>query len=132
MVGLFLAFGPPALLAKSESPAFCASCHVMEDQHKAWAHSIHKNIKCVDCHLPNTGPIRHYVWKGIDGMKDFAYFHTKTYKEPIALSAHGKKVVQENCTQCHAGVIDHMMDKKRQCWDCHRKQTHKGTALSKD
>ena len=32
-VGLFLALGPPGLLAKSETPDFCASCHVMESQY---------------------------------------------------------------------------------------------------
>ena len=52
--GLFLALGPPGLLAKSETPDFCASCHVMEAQYESWFHhGAHKRIRCVDCHLPN-------------------------------------------------------------------------------
>ena len=35
-VGLFAMLGPPRLLAKSEMPDFCASCHVMESQYEAW------------------------------------------------------------------------------------------------
>jgi len=48
---LFILLGPPQLLAKSESADFCASCHVMEDQHTAWQNSgAHRRIRCVDCH----------------------------------------------------------------------------------
>lgn len=38
-LGLFLLLGPPQLLAKSESPAFCASCHVMKPQYEAYMHN---------------------------------------------------------------------------------------------
>ena len=29
VLGIFVAFGPPGLYAKSESPEFCGSCHVL-------------------------------------------------------------------------------------------------------
>ena len=74
-ITLFILIGPPKLLAKSESPDFCASCHVMEEEFTAWQHSgAHRRLKCVDCHLPNSNPVSHYMWKSIDGMKDVVIF----------------------------------------------------------
>src|SRR3990172_883457 len=119
-VMLFVLLGPPKLLAKSESPDFCASCHVMEDQYTAWRHSgAHSRIKCVDCHLPNGNPVEHYVWKSIDGMKDVVYFHSGRVPETITLSSHGGEVVQANCIKCHRETVARM-DQTRKCWGCHR------------
>jgi cytochrome c nitrite reductase small subunit len=124
---VFLLLGPPHLLAKSESPAFCASCHVMEDEHAAWDHAgAHRRIRCVDCHLPNGGPIGHYFWKSIDGMKDVLFFHSGQIPERIVLSSHGTKVVQENCLRCHEETVSRM-DTTRQCWSCHRGLQHRLT-----
>ena len=126
---LFLLIGPPKLLARSESPEFCASCHVMEEQHTAWRHSgAHSRSKCVDCHLPNGNTVEHYVWKSIDGMKDLISFHTGMVPEPITLSAHGKRVVQANCARCHEETVC-LMDTTRQCWSCHRQMRHRMTRV---
>jgi cytochrome c nitrite reductase small subunit len=76
---LFLAFGPPKLLAKSDQPAFCVQCHVMEAQYEAWSHAgAHRRKMCVDCHLPNDNATIHYIWKAIDGMKDVVIFYSGT------------------------------------------------------
>lgn len=123
----FLLFGPPQLLAKSESPAFCASCHVMEEQHTAWSHAgAHRRIRCVDCHLPNGNALSHYVWKSIDGMKDVISFHSGHVPERITLSSHGATVVQSNCIRCHEAAVVNM-DTSRQCWGCHRQLRHRLT-----
>lgn len=125
----FLLVGPPQLLAKSESPAFCASCHVMEEQHTAWSHAgAHRRIRCVDCHLPNGNHLTHYVWKAIDGMKDVISFNTNMVPERITLSRHGAKVVQANCIRCHEQTVS-MMDTTRQCWTCHRQLRHRQTGI---
>jgi cytochrome c nitrite reductase small subunit len=125
----FLLVGPPQLLAKSESPAFCASCHVMEEQHTAWSHAgAHRRIRCVDCHLPNGNHLIHYVWKSIDGMKDVISFQTGMVPERITLSHHGAKVVQANCIRCHEQTVSHM-DTTRQCWTCHRQLRHRQTGI---
>lgn len=129
-VGLFLALGPPRLLAKSESPLFCASCHVMEDQYEAWFHQgAHRRKACVDCHLPNGNAVSHYAWKAIDGMKDVVVFNSGRVPENIRISAHGRAVVRANCVRCHETAVE-MIDHGRLCWDCHRRITHARTAAA--
>lgn len=124
---LFLLLGPPQLLAKSESSAFCASCHVMEDQYTAFMHSgAHRRFRCVDCHLPGENAAMHYLWKSIDGMKDVIFFYSGHVPERITLSNHGAKVVKANCIRCHSALVS-QMDTSRDCWKCHRGITHTGT-----
>lgn len=127
LLGLFLLFGPPQLLAKSESPAFCASCHVMKPQYTAYVHNgAHRRLKCVDCHLPNDTLVSHYIWKSIDGMKDVVVFNTGTVPERITISDHGAAVLKANCIRCHNTLVS-QMDTSRKCWSCHRRITHAGT-----
>lgn len=127
LFGLFLLLGPPHLLAKSESPDFCASCHVMEAQHTAFMHNgAHRRLKCVDCHLPNENLAAHYIWKSIDGMKDVVVFNSGKVPERITISAHGAAVLKANCIRCHETLVS-QMDKSRNCWSCHRRITHNGT-----
>lgn len=126
LVAVFLALGPPQLLAKSETPDFCASCHVMEEEYDAWAHAgAHRRKACVDCHLPNDNIALHYVWKSIDGMKDVLFFYSNRVPERIEISGHGKAVVQANCIRCHETTVAHI-DQKRLCWECHRRVPHRG------
>jgi cytochrome c nitrite reductase small subunit len=125
----YLAFGPPAFYARSESPEFCGSCHVLEMEYEAWFHSgAHKRIKCVDCHLPNDTLARHLAWKTVDGMKDALAFHTGRISYPIRLSKHGQAVVLDNCRRCHAELISRIHE-DRQCWDCHRSLSHRRTGV---
>lgn len=127
LVGLFVVLGPPQLLAKSETPEFCASCHVMEAQHTAFMHNgAHRRLKCVDCHLPNDNVANHYIWKSIDGMKDVLVFNSGKMPERIELSEHGAKMVKANCIRCHETLVS-QMDTSRDCWNCHRRVTHTGT-----
>lgn len=121
---LFILFGPPRLLARSESPNFCAGCHVMEPQYEAWFHTgAHRRKNCVDCHLPNENLALHYIWKSIDGIKDVALFYSGTYPEQIKLSTHGAQVLQSNCIRCHSSTVD-AIDPDRKCWECHRRLVH--------
>ena len=127
LCAVFLLLGPPQLLAKSESPGFCAGCHVMENEHSAFMHSgAHRRNKCVDCHLPSDNVALHYIWKSIDGMKDVLFFYSGHVPDRITLSEHGAKVVKANCIRCHSELVS-QMDTSRDCWSCHRRITHTGT-----
>lgn len=124
-VVLFLLQGPPKLLAKSESPDFCARCHVMEAEYESWMHEgAHRRKKCIDCHLPNDNTAVHYVWKSIDGMKDVLFFYSGMVPEQIKLTSHGAKVLQANCIRCHQTTVQ-FISHERKCWECHRRIMHK-------
>lgn len=126
VAGAFVSFGPPQLLAKSETPEFCGSCHVMSIEYETWLRSVHRSVKCIDCHLPNDGLVEHYVWKGIDGMKDVVYFYGGLVSEEIHASARAKRVVKANCIRCHGELVSRINVRDRNCWDCHRRVTHRG------
>ncbi len=123
--GLFLMLGPPQLLAKSESPEFCASCHVMEAEYEAWFHQgAHRRKACVECHLPHGNLASYYTWKSIDGMKDVVVFNSGRVPEQIVISEHGQSVLKGNCIRCHESTVE-MIDQDRNCWNCHRRLSHK-------
>ena len=122
--GTFAMFGPPKLFAKSETPDFCASCHVMEAEYEAWFHEgAHRRINCVDCHLPHNNVPAHYIWKSIDGLKDMVFFYSGRVPEFIKASDHAQHVLQSNCIRCHQTAVENI-DNDRQCWICHRRLVH--------
>lgn len=123
-IGLFVGFGPPQLMAKTETPLFCSSCHVMESQYEAWFHvGAHRSIRCVDCHLPHHNLPVYYTWKTIDGMKDMVIFYSGRVPPRIEISKRQEGVVRANCVRCHAERVA-MIDQERNCWDCHRFLQH--------
>jgi cytochrome c nitrite reductase small subunit len=124
VLGFFLAFGPPKLMAKTESPLFCASCHLMQSNYEAWFHTgTHRNVRCVDCHLPHTNLSLYYLWKSIDGMKDVIVFYSGNSPEYIQVSDRGQEFIQANCIRCHSERVA-MINQTRDCWDCHRFLQH--------
>jgi cytochrome c nitrite reductase small subunit len=127
-IGLFLAFGPPQLMARTETPEFCSSCHVMEAQYEAWRRQgAHRRQRCIDCHLPHDSLAAYYVWKSIDGMKDVVLFHSGNVPARIEVSERGQGFIQGNCIRCHADTVSRMLDAERDCWDCHRRMQHRLT-----
>jgi cytochrome c nitrite reductase small subunit len=123
--GLFASFGPPKLYAKSGTPEFCASCHVMEAEYEAWRHQgAHRRIKCIDCHLPNDKMIDHMTWKGLTGMWDTFIFYSGKVPERIHLSDRGAKIAKANCERCHEETISRVSMAERNCWECHRRLSH--------
>jgi len=123
-VVLFLALGPPKLLAATDQPDFCMGCHVMESNYEAWIHAgAHRRRKCVDCHLPNGNVGLHYLWKSLDGLKDAVVFYSGRVPERIRLSSHGGIVLQANCVRCHETTVM-KTDQDRPCWSCHRRISH--------
>ena len=112
--GLFLMLGPPQLLAKTESPEFCASCHIhgvalrgLVPPGRAPAQGLRGLPPAQQSNMPPPPPPpppppAHYAWKSIDGMKDLFLFHSGQVPErhPSSPST-ASKVVQANCVRCH-------------------------------
>ncbi|NTV38034.1 MAG: cytochrome c nitrite reductase small subunit [Anaerolineales bacterium] len=127
VAGVFVNFGPPGLYAKSKTAEFCAGCHVMETEYESWSHNGgHRRILCVDCHLPNDNMARHFAWKGIEGMWDAYVYYSGHVPDSIQISKHGAAIVQENCQRCHTETIARI-NEDRNCWQCHRRLSHKNT-----
>lgn len=122
---LGLAAALPGYMKKTSTTEYCASCHVMLTQYDDWFYGgKHTQIRCVDCHLPNDNFVNHYVWKGLDGVKDVVFFYTGLVPDPIHSSRHARKTIQKNCVRCHEGVVSAISVDTMNCWDCHRKQFH--------
>lgn len=116
----------PMILKETSSPNFCASCHVMGNEHEDWFKSgLHRNIKCVDCHLPNDNIFNHLIWKALDGTKDVISFYGRLYSDHITISPHGATTIQSNCIRCHNEMVSRLsIEKERNCWSCHRRISH--------
>jgi cytochrome c nitrite reductase small subunit len=99
----------------------------MDYQYDAWLKTgLHRSIKCVDCHLPNNNPVNHFVWKGIDGMKDVIYFYGRLYGDDIRASSHAVGVINDNCIRCHGEMVSRMSTGDGiTCWSCHRRVNHR-------
>lgn len=90
----------------ANSPTFCTSCHDMKGFAEAINNSKHKDVSCVDCHLP-PGFINHVKFKVVDGMLSGVFFLTG--KAPTKANAH---VSEDNCKRCHEGKIESMQARK--------------------
>jgi cytochrome c nitrite reductase small subunit len=124
-LAILMGIATPKFLSMTSTPRFCNSCHVMNDQYETWFMTgVHRTITCIDCHLPNDNVIRHLIWKGIDGAKDFLYFHSGRYTEPIDISLRGKSFIKDNCIRCHTGVVSRIQTEGQDCWSCHRRINH--------
>ncbi len=128
---VFISLAAFGFLDKTSQPSFCGKCHVMQDQYTTWIKGgLHNNIKCIDCHIPNDTKVNFYIWKGIDGTKDLLIFHMGIVPEMIKISSHGKRVIQSNCIRCHEGMVSKMLNiEDRNCWDCHKRVSHKLSGL---
>lgn len=113
------------LINKTSTPGYCATCHVMAPQYEAWFMTgVHRNIRCVDCHLPHTDPVSYLFWKGMDGMKDVLFFYGRLYPDRMKISSHGARTAQKNCLRCHEQMVSRIETGDRDCWQCHRRINH--------
>lgn len=123
----------------SDDPKACINCHVMNSYYATWQHSSHKEVKCVECHLPQDGNVMNkYLAKMKDGWNHSKAFTLDSYDQVLKISADGAARVQNNCISCHEAQIKSMIvnsDKYhvfddptvatgRRCWDCHKEVPH--------
>jgi len=93
VAGLGLIFMATAMEVSSR-PAFCGSCHIMNPYYESWKQSSHKNIACVECHIPPgmTAELR----KKYEALSMVARYFTGTYgTNPWT------EIDDASCLRCH-------------------------------
>ncbi len=78
----------------TSKPQFCGSCHIMEPYYNSWKASSHKNVACVECHIPPgvTSELR----KKYEALSMVTSYFTGTYgTNPWT------EVDDASCLRCH-------------------------------
>lgn len=101
-------------------PEVCINCHVMRENYNSWQASSHSTVACNDCHIPH-GLVRKYLAKAENGYRHSLVF---TFGPPdvIRIRESNRRVLQENCIECHRNLVDHLpmvTDNDHKCVDCH-------------
>jgi cytochrome c nitrite reductase small subunit len=134
LLGVVLGFILMALCAWTYHYAgtsnFCGACHSMAGAVGQWKVSMHKQFKCIECHMPAAGISERVAYKAQAGMRDLFYEVSGNYPVFISLSGKGRVIVDGNCLRCHFSTVERtaMISEGEQCVKCHRYLVHgKGT-----
>jgi cytochrome c nitrite reductase small subunit len=93
----------------SGDPEACVNCHVMRDQFEGWNHSSHREwATCNSCHNPHTF-FRGYYSKAINGWNHSVAFTTGEFPDPIVITERNRRIVVENCLDCHAEITSQIL-----------------------
>ncbi len=152
VLGLIIAFPLFSIsyyaMARTSTPAFCASCHEIQPAYNAWKTSTHVNngqgfvADCMDCHLPApTDTFNFFYAKTFHGVKDVViHFTGKAYdREENRLKAYAS-IKNAQCQKCHRNIL-YISNKRgamlahrdviyarpgyeKRCVDCHRNLVH--------
>lgn len=138
VIGLALGVGAYTFIyAKGASyltndPKACVNCHVMQEQYDGWIKSSHRSVAtCNDCHTP-AGFVGKYSTKAQNGFWHSFYFTTGNYPDPIQITDRNRKIANDACRKCHAGITEtiegHSFKNteadKTSCIHCHRNVGH--------
>lgn len=114
----------------SADPKACVNCHIMRPQYDAWLKSSHHDVAvCIDCHLPHD-LVPKYLVKAENGYRHSKQFTAQTFHEPIQLTPHAFRVLQQNCVHCHADLVHDIASASRGekdalvCTQCHARVGH--------
>lgn len=128
-VGLFvvLAFTlqVPAVGKTIGSAQACGTCHVMTHEVITLEKSAHRDLACLECHAAGG-----FLEKPIEEIKSASvhmYVFMTGAPDVIKPTETSRKIAQENCIRCHAGLNDKVhtkADSERFCFECHRATPH--------
>lgn len=85
-----------------ETPNFCGTaCHgVMGPEFRAYQAGLHKQVKCVECHVGEG--VGNMVKAKLNGTRQLALLMVGKYSTPIPAPPHALKAADETCLNCHA------------------------------
>ncbi len=99
LIGCIILFGGGyGVIAFTNSPSFCSSCHEMAPEYSSYTASAHNQITCVQCHI-KPGTINMLTHK-VKSLKE-VYYHVTGVPEQI-VQTEEEAVSNENCLQCHS------------------------------
>ncbi len=132
--GLAIGIGLVVILVAvqiTSRPQFCGTCHIMKPYYKSWTVSTHKQVACVECHIPPGAMAE--VHKKYEALSMVAKYLTKTYGTRV-----WAEVDDAACLRCHerrlldgkedfGGVVfdhtPHLTESRRglklRCTSCH-------------
>ena len=133
-IGGFTFLYAEGLSYMSDDPKVCVNCHIMQPQYDSWQKASHHAVAtCVACHLPH-GLIGKYVSKAENGYHHSKAFTLQNFHEPITITAKASRILQENCVNCHGGLVHLQVagvakaSDEIRCVHCHRAVGHGETA----
>lgn len=109
-----------------DDPNACAQCHVMQVYLDSWQNSPHQHVAvCNDCHTPSN-PISKYYVKATNGFHHSTAFTSGDYPTNIRARDASKRVVEGQCRDCHAEIVQAMVgtDEAASCVRCHSTVGH--------
>ena len=124
VIGLGFVGVASAMLHATGTPTFCGQCHSMKHEAATFAVSSHRNLDCVECHLPHDNSAHYLIEKGRTGMVDMYHEVMRDYPERVELSVDSRKMVNQNCLRCHEKTMSYVDDRNDNCLKCHSRIAH--------
>ena len=126
LLAVFLAAIFVGTALATDRPQFCPSCHEMQPYFDAWANGPHKDVWCIDCHVPEGMPAR-FAHKFV--ALGEVYSHVR--EDILFPKSVPPEVPDARCLNCHSDVpakIDGFPHaahaKKGACAQCHYDTGH--------
>lgn len=112
----------------SGTKTFCGQCHSMKHEAATFAVSSHRELDCVECHLPHDNFPHYLIEKGRTGMVDMYHEVIRDYPERIRLDGDARKMVSDNCLRCHESTMSYVSTapggSQDDCLKCHSRIAH--------
>lgn len=128
VVGLLVVGVGMGFLHASGTKTFCGQCHSMKHEAATFEVSSHRELDCVECHLPHDNTAHYLFEKGRTGMVDMYHEIMRDYPERIKLDADARKMVSENCARCHEATMSYVgsapAGMQGDCLKCHSRIAH--------
>jgi nitrate/TMAO reductase-like tetraheme cytochrome c subunit len=117
----------------TSQPRFCGSCHYMAPYYESWKTSNHKDVLCVECHIPPG--IQSELRKKYEALAMVARYFTGTYSTKPWVEVDDQACLRSGChikrvslgKELYRGVLfDHQphltemrREKRLRCTSCH-------------
>ncbi|HEU4941073.1 MAG TPA: cytochrome c3 family protein [Candidatus Eisenbacteria bacterium] len=133
--GIFVAFTFVLVIVSvqvTSQPSFCGgTCHIMKPYYESWRHSSHKNVACVECHIPPG--VNAEIKKKYEALSMVASYFTGTYgtkpwteiEDAACLRCHerrlimGKEMLGDVQFDHSAHLLEMRRGKTLRCTSCH-------------